>query len=199
MNNIHYSSIKPVHQGPVEFMALVRPPAPIAPHFLPGSIDVTWIREASYRIVLEHLGVHVDCTGTYCDVGELLSTFAESIATAKGVARRYKISAETTMSARVLVDLVDTPYVPAQDDNPSLKVRRWRSLDEGLYFPTADMGARWLAGDLDYRLEHQLESIKAAQVLADFEIWSSHSSQTQQTGQEMELRRLAAEPFQARR
>ena len=197
MSNIHYSAIKPVHQGPVEFMALVRPPPPIAPHFLPGSIDANWIRAATYRIVLEHLGIHVDCTGTYCDVGELLATYEESIITAKGVARRYKISAETTLTARVLVDLVDTPYVPAEDDDPSLKVRRWRALSEGLYVPNADMGASWLAGDYDHRLEHPLASIKAIEVVSDFEIWSSHSTKDQQGQQGAELRRLAAAAFQA--
>lgn len=193
--NIHYSAIEPIHQGSIEFMALVRPPAPIQPHFLPGAIEVSWIREASYRVVLEHFGVHVDCTGTYCDVGQLLSTLDEAVATAKAVARRYKISADTTLSARVLVDVVDSPYVPAPDDNPSLRVRRWMSLDDGLYLRTPDMGTAWLAGDLEFKVDHPLATIGPINAISDFEVWSSQSDQQQQAQQVDELRRLSAEPF----
>lgn len=196
MSRITSTTIAPIHSGPVPIMVYVSQKL-LPRHFVERDLDVTWLRSAQYRVVLEHFDVHVSALVTYCDVSGLLHTLGRSIEAAAAAAGRFKVTPDTTLRTRLLVDVHDNPVLPFEELQSSGEVRHWRSLDisDDLYYRNEDLGKAWLAGDQQYRFDNPLPRIQQRAVLEDYEVWSSHSSANDRAVQIARLRELVAAPF----
>lgn len=180
-------TLKHRNEAPVEIrktrVMMLLPRTALSPErFENGEMEVHWFHEVEYKAVVKHGGKMLHEGSTYVDNTLVFKGLNAAVDRARGMARHFGITAESSAVVELLVSVRRTPLVPnigRPADSPFVS---YRDLD-AVYEENVSAGEEWLRLSFDERLERfeerLLKRIEPVEVIDRAVAWSSQDSDIQ--------------------